>query len=101
LMTAQTQVMGRPKYDLVVRGGMVIDPAQGLHGLLDVAFAGGRVAAVAPQIAASEAVESLDASGRLVTPGLIDLHVHAYWGVSHYGIDPDPNFIARGATTVV
>ena len=43
----------------------------------------------------------MDAAGPLVTPGLVDLHVHAYWGVSHYGIDPDPHFVARGATTVV
>ena len=93
--------MTPPLYDLVIRGGTVIDPAQGLHAPLDVAFAGGRVAALAADIPATQGVETLDASGRLVTPGLVDLHVHAYWGVSHYGIDPDPNFVARGATTVV
>src|SRR6266542_2542384 len=90
-----------PLYDLVIRGGTVIDPAQGIHAPLDVAFAGGRVAALAAQIPASQAVETLEATGRLVTPGLVDLHVHAYWGVSHYGIDPDSHFVARGATTVV
>src|SRR5262245_48107482 len=93
--------MTTPQYDLLIHGGTVIDPGQGIHAPLDVAFAGGRVAALAADIPAAEARETLDASGHLVTPGLIDLHVHAYWGVSHYGIDPDPHFVARGATTVV
>ena len=93
--------MTTPLYDLVIRGGTVIDPAQGIHAPLDVAFATGRVAALGAQISPSQALETLDASGQLVTPGLIDLHVHAYWGVSHYGIEPDPHFLARGATTVV
>lgn len=93
--------MTPPPYDLLVHGGTVIDPAQGLHAPLDVAFANGRVAALAASIPATQAVETLDATGRLVTPGLVDLHVHAYWGVSHYGIEPDPHFVAQGATTVV
>jgi dihydroorotase len=93
--------MAVSQYDLLIHGGTVIDPAQGIHAPLDVAFAGGRVAALASQLPLAQAREAIDASGHLVTPGLIDLHVHAYWGVSHYGIDPDPNFVARGATTVV
>jgi dihydroorotase len=88
-------------YDLIVRGGTVVDPSQGLHAPLDVAFSAGRVAHLAPQITGAQATETLDVPGCLVTPGLIDLHVHAFWGVSHYGIEPDPNFVARGATTVV
>jgi dihydroorotase len=93
--------MTTPLYDLVIRGGTVVDPAQGIHAPMDVAFAGGRVAALAPEIPATQALETVEAAGMLVTPGLVDLHVHAYWGVSHYGIDPDPHFVARGATTVV
>jgi dihydroorotase len=59
------------------------------------------VAAVRADIPASDAAQTIDAAGQLVTPGLIDLHVHVYEGVSHYGIAPDPTCLARGATTVV
>jgi dihydroorotase len=88
-------------YDLVIRGGTLLDPAQGVHARRDVAFAGGRVAAVAEAIGVEAAAVAIDASGKLVTPGLIDVHVHVYEGVSHYGIPPDPTCLAKGATTVV
>ncbi len=90
-----------PEYDLIVSGGHVIDPSQGINGVRDVAFAGGKVAHVADNIPGHEAVETIDARGMLVTPGLIDLHTHDYWGASFYGIDPDTVHIARGVTTVV
>lgn len=89
------------KYDLMIRGGTLIDPALGIHAPRDVAFAGGNVAAVAGSLDASDAREVVDATGHYVTPGLIDVHVHVYPGVSHYGIEPDPTCLARGATTVV
>ena len=89
------------KYDLLLKGGTLIDPAQNLHARRDVAFAEGKVAAVGDNIASAEARQTLDATGCLVTPGLIDLHVHVFWGVSHLGIEPDPTCLARGATTVV
>src|SRR5215204_742699 len=88
-------------YDLVIKGGTLIDPAQGIHDRRDVAFAGGVVTAVAPEIAADQASELIDANGRLVVPGLIDAHVHVFEGVSHYGINPDHTCLAHGATTVV
>ncbi|MEA2511314.1 MAG: dihydroorotase [Thermomicrobiales bacterium] len=88
-------------YDLLIKGGTLIDPAQGVHDRRDVAFASGMVAAVAPEIAADEASETIDAGGKLVVPGLIDAHVHVFEGVSHYGINPDKTCLARGATTVV
>ena len=88
-------------YDLLIQGGTLIDPARGIHDRRDVAFSVGMVAAVAEHLSASEATRVVDASGKLVTPGLIDLHVHVYEGVSHYGIDPDPTCLARGATTVM
>ena len=88
-------------YDLIIKNGTVIDPAQGIHAQKDVAFANGRVSAISDDIPTSEAREVLDAEGCFVTPGLIDLHVHVFYGVSHFGIEPDPTCLARGATTVV
>jgi dihydroorotase len=87
--------------DLLIRGGRVIDPAHGLDSICDVGIRDGRIAAVAPDIPVSGAAEALDARGRLVTPGLIDLHVHVFAGVSHYGIPPDPWCVSRGVTTAV
>ncbi|MCC7263390.1 MAG: amidohydrolase/deacetylase family metallohydrolase [Candidatus Latescibacteria bacterium] len=88
-------------YDLLLKGGTLVDPAQGIHARRDVAFAEGNVAAVGENLASAEARQTLDATGRIVAPGMIDLHVHVFWGVSHLGIEPDPTCLARGATTVV
>ena len=63
------------RYDLLIKGGRVIDPSVRLDGIRDVAIAGGRIAAVDPSIAA-EAAEVIDARGKLVVPGLIDIHTH-------------------------
>ena len=88
-------------YDLLIKGGTVVDPAQGVNGPADVAFQDGSVASVASGISENDAAEVFDATGLIVTPGLIDLHVHNFWGVSHYGIDPDVTNIAKGVTTAV
>jgi dihydroorotase len=69
------QVFAAP-YDLLIKGGRVIDPSLGLDAIRDVAIANGRIVAVEPTIAA-EAAETLDARGKLVVPGLIDIHTHA------------------------
>ena len=89
------------KYDLLIRNGTVIDPAREIHAPLDVAFVDGNVAAVADSLVEADAAQVIDAAGRYVTPGLIDVHVHVFPGVSHFGIEPDPTCLARGATTVV
>jgi dihydroorotase len=88
-------------YDLLLEGGLLIDPAQGIHAVMDVAFAGGRVAMVGEGLPSLDAAEVVDCAQRIVTPGMIDLHVHVFWGVSHYGIEPDPHCVARGVTTAV
>ena len=67
---------GAPEFDLLISGGRVIDPSSSLDAIADVAIRGGRIARVAPGIAASSARSAVDARGRLVTPGLVDLHVH-------------------------
>jgi dihydroorotase len=85
-------------YDLILRGGRVIDPSQGLDRITDVAFAEGRVAAVGDDLAPGNA-EQLDASGKIVTPGLIDLHTHVYWGGTSLGVDPLR--LARGGCTTL
>ena len=89
------------QYDLIVRNATLIDPAQGINGRRDVAFAGGTVAAVEDDLSAATAHQIIDAAGLYLTPGLIDVHVHVFPDVSHYGIEPDPTCLARGATTVV
>lgn len=88
-------------YDVVVRGGRVIDPAQEIDAVLDVAVEGGKVAALGPDLAATGTREVVDADGLLVTPGLVDLHTHVFWGVPPLGVEADSNCLARGVTTAV
>jgi len=88
-------------HDLVIGGGTVIDPASGLHARRDVAIADGRIAALTADLGTSGANEFLDATGLLVVPGLIDLHVHVYWGVADLSVEADPTCLGRGVTTVV
>jgi dihydroorotase len=88
-------------YDLLVKGGIVVDPAQGLHARRDLAISHGVIESLDKDIPSDTARETLDAAGHLVTPGLIDIHVHVYPGVSHYGIDADTHSLAHGVTTVV
>ena len=90
-----------PRYDLLVKGGRVMDPAQGISAERDVAIAGRRIARVAAGIAETEARQVLDARGKLITPGLIDIHVHVYDGVAPLAIPADPNCVAMGVTTAV
>jgi dihydroorotase len=65
------------KYDVVIRGGRVIDPARRLDSVMDVAVTGGKIAAVLPAGSATDAAQMFDATGKLVVPGLIDIHTHA------------------------
>ena len=88
-------------HDLVIAGGTVIDPANGLHARRDLAVADGRIVAVGPHLPTSSSREVLDATDLLVVPGLVDLHVHVYWGVADLSVAADPTCLGRGATTVV
>lgn len=88
-------------YDLLVKGGTVIDPSQQLNGRYDVAVQDGKIAAVAPDIARDQATKVVDVPGKLVTPGLIDLHTHVFDGVASNGVHPDIAGVHAGVTTVV
>jgi dihydroorotase len=87
-------------YDLVVKSGEVIDPAQGIHECMDIAVSEGKIAAVARQIPASEAKRIIDAQGKIVTAGLIDLHQHVCDAIIPLGTSPDAAGVSRGVTTV-
>ena len=76
-------------HDLILRGGRVIDPSQKLDRVTDVAFAGGKVAAVGDNLKADASTDVRDVSGYIVSPGLIDLHTHVYWGGTSLGIDAE------------
>ena len=86
-------------HDLVLRNGHVLDATQDLDGILDVAVDGHRIAAVGTDLTADGARQIVDATGLIVTPGLVDLHTHSYWGVPPLGIEPDPHLLHRGVTT--
>jgi dihydroorotase len=89
--------------DLIIRGGRVIDPSQGIDRIADVAFKDGKVQGVGEpgKFAAGPTTEIRDASGLIVTPGLIDLHTHVYWGGTSLGIDADDFCRTSGVTTSV
>ncbi|MBI3514995.1 MAG: amidohydrolase/deacetylase family metallohydrolase [Proteobacteria bacterium] len=89
-------------YDLVLRGGRVIDPAQGLDGAFDVAIRRGKIAAVAPKLKADAKTKVVNLRGAIVTPGLIDTHAHVYRYVTGaFGLDADLVGIGSGVATVV
>jgi dihydroorotase len=88
-------------YDLLVRGGTVLDPASGLHAPRDIGVTGGLIADIGEHLEASPATRILDVRGNLVTPGLIDLHAHVFDGIASNGVDPDLAGVHAGVTTVV
>jgi len=96
-------MQNRPQYELLIKAGRVIDPANNLDGRADVAVQNGRIAAVSPDIDPSDAETVIDANGLLVTPGLIDIHMHAYFTREPETISVMPDFhsFRSGVTTVV
>jgi len=89
------------RYDLLIQGGNVIDPSRGLHARADVGLRHGRVAAIEPEIPAVRATRVIDAKGKLVTPGLIDLHAHVYPYGSAIGLPADELVPQTCVTTFV
>lgn len=86
---------------MLIQGGTVVDPSEALHARRDVRLAEGHVAEVADGLTPAAGEEVVDARSLLVLPGLIDLHVHVFWGASPFGIEPDRHCLASGTTTVV
>ncbi|PSM20106.1 MULTISPECIES: amidohydrolase/deacetylase family metallohydrolase [Nitratireductor] len=88
-------------FDVLVRGGRLIDPSRGVDAVLDVGVAQGRVAAIGAGLPVDGAARVVDAGGCLVTPGLIDLHSHVYWGGTSLGVNADRLAAPSGTTTYV
>lgn len=96
-------------YNIIIKGGHVIDPKNGVNGIMDVAIANGKIARVAPNIDASQASHVVNAAGMYVTPGLIDLHGHVFAGTEpdhmysngFNSVAPDGFYQRVGVTTVV
>jgi dihydroorotase len=87
-------------YDLLITQGTVVDPTQNIYKKMDVAVRGGSIAALADHIPQREARRIVDASGQMVTPGLIDAHCHVYAGVQALGVEPDSAGVRQAVTTV-
>ena len=87
--------------DLLLKGGEVLDPSQNLRGTLDIAVQDGSISQVAPNIRPGPETRVVDVSGKLVVPGLIDLHTHVYDGVNQTGVKPDLAGVYSGVTTLV
>lgn len=109
-LVAQTPAGGAkvPAYDLVLKGGHVLDEKNHVDAQMDVAVKDGRIAKVAPRISSSDALKTINVKGLYVTPGLIDIHVHVYTGTgernSYAGdnsVPPDGFTFRVGVTTVV
>ena len=88
-------------YDLLLKGGTVIDPSMELDGVHDIAVQDGIIASIAPNIASEEATRVINVSGRIVTPGLIDVHTHVFDGIASNGVNPDLGGVRAGVTTLV
>lgn len=107
VLAGMSQVSAQQKYDLLLKGGHVIDPRNRISAVRDVAIANGKVAAVAASIDPAEAFKVVDASGHYVTPGLVDIHVHVFAGTGERGsyagdnsVYPDGFTLRSGVTTV-
>jgi dihydroorotase len=88
-------------YDLLLTGGTVLNPATGLRQELDVGVKDARIAALQAKLPRAEAKRVIEVPGCYVTPGLIDFHVHSFWGVNPYGCELDSVCLSTGVTTAI
>jgi dihydroorotase len=88
-------------YDLLLKGGTVVDPSTALHGVHDIAVQDSTIARIAPSIPNEEASRVLEVTGKIVAPGLIDLHAHVFGGFIGNGVHPDLGGVHAGVTTIV
>jgi len=108
LGTTTISVTAQP-YDLLLKGGHMIDPKNKIDGNMDLAITAGKIAQVAPSIPATDAKKVIDVTGLIVTPGIVDMHVHVFWGTdpnsylanAHDGLPPDAFSFRAGVTTMV
>lgn len=84
--------------DLVLKGGRIVDPSQALDKVTDIAFAGGKVAAIGDNLSGKDV---RDVAGKIVSPGLIDLHTHVYWGGTSLGVEAEILARTGGVTTSI
>ena len=84
--------------DLVLKGGRLVDPSQGIDKVTDIAFAGGKVAAIGDNLSGTD---TRDVKGKIVSPGLIDLHTHVYWGGTSLGVEAELLARTGGVTTSI
>ena len=89
------------KYDLLLTNGRILDPSQDIDSVADIAFKNGKVLEIATTLNKEKASQVRDVSGNLVTPGLIDLHTHIYWGGTSIGVDPTDYARRCGTTTMI
>jgi dihydroorotase len=106
LLLLGAAVVHAQEYDLLLKGGHVIDPKNKISGRRDVAIKDGRIAAVAAEIPAARAAKTVNVAGLYITPGLVDLHVHVYagTGTAYTGpssVRPDDHSFRSGVTTMV
>ena len=88
-------------YDLLLKGGTVVDPSREIHGVHDIGVRDGKIAAIAASITGEEGSRVIDVSGKVVTPGLIDIHTHVSDGFTRNGVNPDLAGVRAGVTTLV
>ena len=108
LLLTQVLAFGQ-EYDILIKGGLVIDPKNNISSVMDVAIHEGTIVRVSPDISANSAIKTIDASGLIVTPGLLDIHGHLFFGTqpnaylsNSFGSLPPDGFTFRsGVTTIV
>src|SRR5579862_8145191 len=108
VLVSSAAMAQQPAYDLLLRGGHVIDAKNHIDAVMDVAIKDGHIAQVASNLKPSDAIKTIDVKGMVVTPGLIDLHTHNYTGTGERGsyagdlsVRPDGFTFRNGVTTVV